>query len=144
MAKIPRHGYVCSVDVSSTPTNISSTCGDCDIDITVNMGNVFTADTVYRQNVEGGGKFATVTLTIIRTTGTTEAYRIFNDWLLEATKTARTLTIDSPDSNSGSFRLTGEFSLRSFQTARRSPGSGDAELLQAVLESDGAFTHAVI
>lgn len=140
--KLARHGYVASVDVSGVPVDISSSCGDCEFDITVAMGNVFTADTPYRQNVEGGGVFAVVTLQVIRTTGLTEAYNIFNTWLQEANKAARTLTIDHPNSSSGSYRLTGEFSLRSFQSARRSPGSGDPEVLQAVLESDGAFTHA--
>lgn len=108
------------------------------------MGTVFTADTRYQQTVEGGGLAATVTVSVIRTTGTTEAYKIFNTWLLESSKTSRTLTIDHPNSSAGSLRLTGEFALQTFQQARRSPGSGDAEILQAVLVSDGAFTHAVI
>lgn len=143
--KLPRHGYVINADNSSgTPVDLSSSCGDCSIDPTKNMGTVFTADTRYRQNVEGGGLFVQVNVQVIRTTGLTEAYANFRSWLLDANPAARTLTIDWPNSSSGSERLTGEFSLQSFQAARRSPGSGEAEILEAVLVSDGAFTLGAI
>lgn len=145
MAKIPRHGYVAKIDNGSgIPTDISSTCGDCEIDTTKNMGTVFTANTRYQQTVEGGGLSCQVTLNIVRTTGATEAYNLFNAWYLEANPASRTLTIDHPNSSAGGMRLTGEFSLQTFQAARRSPGSGDAEILQAVLVSDGTFTHEPI
>lgn len=143
--KIPRHGFVCSVDNGSgTPVNISSSCQDAEIDTTKNMGTVFTADTRYQQTVEGGGLANRIRLMVIRTTGTTEAYRLFSDWLHEASPAARTVTIDWPNSNSGSRRITGEYSLQSFQEARRSSGSGEGEILEAVLVSDGTFALSTL
>src|SRR5574341_80841 len=140
--KLPRHGYVIQVD--KTPggalQDISSSCGDCDIDPTKEMGTVYTADTRFRQTVEGGGLYCQVTVRVIRTTGANEAYDIFRTWYMEASPTARSLQIDWPNSNSGSERISGEFSLQSFQAARRSPGSGEAEILEAVLASDGTYT----
>lgn len=145
MTTLPRHGYVINVDNSSgTPVNVSSSCGDCDISSTKNMGTVFTAETRYRKNVEGGGLFNQITVKVIRTTGLTEAYNIFSDWYHEANPAARTLTIDWPNSNSGSRRITGEYSLQTFEDAHRSPGSGEAEILNAVLVSDGTFTLSTL
>lgn len=142
--KLPRHGYVISIDNPTNPQDISSSCGECEIDPTKNMGTVFTADTRYQQTVENGGLLCQVTLRVIRTTGTNEAYSIFRTWLLQSDPISRTLTIDWPNSNQNSERLTGEFSLQSFQGARRAPGSGEAEILEAVLVSDGTFTLGAI
>lgn len=140
--KLPQHGYVCSLDGSAggSPVNISSSLKNADIDVPKGLGTVYTADTGFQQTVESPVKSCKVTLEVVRTTGVTEAYTIFRDWLMETNPVARTLTIDWPDSLSGSDRLTGEFSLESFQAARRQPGSGDPEILQAVLSSDGTFT----
>lgn len=140
MTKIPRHGYVCSIDNPTVPQAIASSCGDCEITPAKGVGTVYTADTGFQQTVESPVKSCQVTLSIIHTTGIAEAYRIFMNWHMEANPGPRTLTIDWPDSNSGSTRVTGEFSLQSMQAAQRSPGSADAEISQAVLISDGTYT----
>lgn len=142
--KLPRHGYVASIDNPTSPQNISSSLGNASIDPTKNMGTVFTADTRFQQTVEGGGLACNVNLQVIRTTGVNEAYNIFSDWYKESAPTSRTLTIDWPNSNSGSRRLTGEFSLQQWQEARREPGSGEAEVLEAVLTSDGTYSITTI
>jgi hypothetical protein len=142
--KLSKHGYVIAIDNPSSPQDISSSCGKCDIDPMKAVGEVYTADTGFRQTVESPVKAIQVTVDVVRTTGLTEAYSIFAAWHQEANPTARTLTVSWPGSASGDARVTGEFSLKSFQTARREPGSGEAEILQAVLISDGTFTWAPI
>lgn len=143
--KLSRHGYVISLDnASGVPVDISSTCGTCEIDMEKATGTLFVANSRFRQVVDGGGLSCTVTLTVYRTSASNEAYRLLNDWYLENNPGSRTLTIDHPTTGAGNMRLTGEFALQSFQLARREPGSGDPETLQAVLVSDGSYTHSVI
>lgn len=144
--KLAKHGYVINVDASSggSPRDLSSSCRNAKITPTKGMGTVYTADTGFQQTVESPVKSCEVSVEVVRTTGSTEAYETFRSWYMETLPTSRTLTIDWPNSNTGSMRITGEFSLKSFEAADRQPGSGDPEILNAVLSSDGTYTWNTI
>ena len=131
---------VTSIDnASGTLTDITSTNSTITVALQRQSSEtyVFGDDTA----IQGIGKSTgTVSGTIVYSTNATEARAMYNQWYFSAEGTARTVTVDVPDSSTGSDRYSGELVLNSFTPVDGDAGSGELMMMQVEMKGPISWT----
>lgn len=89
------------------------------------------------------GKDVDISLDCIYTTNAAEGAQLLDGWFYGGTDTARTIQIDIPDGDPGSFRYTGEVILSDY-TETLDATADEWVMVSAKLLPSGAFTKATI
>jgi len=131
---------VTSIDnASGTLTDITSTNSTITVALQRQSSEtyVFGDDTA----IQGIGKSTgTVSGTIVYSTNAAEARAMYNEWYFTSEGAARTVTIDVPDSASGSDRYSGELVLNSFTPVDGDAGSGELMMMQVEMKGPISWT----
>ncbi|MFA5377702.1 MAG: hypothetical protein WC455_18270 [Dehalococcoidia bacterium] len=89
------------------------------------------------------GKDVDISLDVLYTSNAAEGGQLLDDWFYAGNDSARTLQIDVPDSDPGSFRYSGEVILSDF-TMTLDATADEWVMCSAKLLPSGAFTKATI
>lgn len=89
------------------------------------------------------GKDVDVSLDCVYTTAAAEGAQLLEGWFYGGVDTARSLQIDVPDSDPGSFRYTGEFVLSDYSSSYDATAD-EWVMVSAKLLPTGAVTKATI
>lgn len=89
------------------------------------------------------GKDAPLTLTIIYSTASDEAWDIAKDWFFGGDDSARSVQIDVPDSTAGNDRFSGEYILENASVSPE-PRSSDLVMVTLSLKPSAAVARADI
>jgi len=111
---------------------------------------VWTQSTGSVSTFQGGGwvrakggcmKNGTITLTVLGTTDTGEAFSLLHDWFFNHSGVLRTVTWYEPDKNVGSHKFSGEAVIQDL-TSNRPSDVSDPVTTAATLITSGAWTWA--
>lgn len=145
MTSLSKYKGVVKADATSTATvltDYSSTIIDFQLPFTKNAGSHFVINSAWRVSTEGGMQMdATVTCEV--SVSATSAYQVFKAWA-EAGG-ARTMEFYTPDTTTGSLKVTGEWiCLGPDNSLDVAGGSGDAMVAKFKFQSDGAQTSSTV
>lgn len=146
MAFIPRSEGVISIDnASGTPVDISAQVRSARLGARGNGSSFATLGSQWQNAVVGKSTW-TVDLGIYLTDQTTEAYKLLADWFTGSDRRdARTYSHDTPDSEIGSFRYSGEAMLDSLDPLTDvDASSNEPQQATARLLGSGALVISVI
>jgi len=145
MTSLSKYKGVVKADATSTATvltDYSSTIIDFQLPFTKNAGSHFVINSAWRVSTEGGMQMdATVTCEV--SASVASAYQVFKTWA-EAGG-ARTMEFYTPDSTTGSLKVTGEWiCLGPDNSLDVAGGSGDAMVAKFKFQSDGAQVSSTV
>lgn len=146
MATIVLHPGVVTLDDSGgVPRIISNQVTDVQINTEKNIGSFHVLGNDWEQQSQGG-KRATADVEFIETQPTNEAHQLFRDWLISGLATVtRTLTVDAPDSLTGSMRYSGETVIVNINPLHKGTGgAGDPVKSRASLKYHNVLSASVI
>lgn len=124
-------------NASGSPTDISGSSNRVELSLEHGVGEFRPFSTQWKSRVVVG-KDVGVTLNIVCSTATDEAFDILKNWYFGGDDSARTLTIQVPDGSPGSDQYEGEFVLMS------APVSLDAEADEVVMVSTELRSHGEV
>lgn len=124
-------------NAAGSPTDISGSSNRVELSLEHGVGEFRPFSTQWKSRVVVG-KDVGVTLNIVCSTATDEAFDILKNWYFGGDDSARTLTIQVPDGSPGSDQYEGEFVLMS------APVSLDAEADEVVMVSAELRSHGEV
>jgi hypothetical protein len=142
---LSKYKGVLKADATSSTTvltDYSSDVIDFQLPFTKNVGSHFTISNAWRQSTEGGMQFD-ATATVRYSNTLSSAYQIFIAWAIAGG--ARTMEFYTPDTNTGSGKISGEFICVGPDNGMDiSGGSGDVQSVKFKFQSDSTVTVAVL
>jgi hypothetical protein len=126
---------------ATATTDYSADIIDLQLPYTKNVGSHFTIASQWRQSTEGGMQFE-MTATVRYSNTASSAYQIFTAWAIAGG--ARTIEAYTPDSTTGSGKISGEFICVGPDNGMDiSGGSGDVQSMKFKFQSDSTVTVAI-
>lgn len=144
---IPLHGSVISIDnAGGTPVDVSDFVQKGMLKVIRPVGVYHTLGELSSEASQGGLSWE-LELEIVKTKDANGAYKLLRDWLTSSAimQRNRTITIDDPDSNTGSERYSGEWYFEGFDPiSTKEGGKGDPQILKANFKNHGPITPSTI
>lgn len=129
-------------DATGTLADISGSSNQASMDFSLQVAETFTFDGDWAIK-KSCKKAVTLSIQALYSLNDGEASNILEDWFHNSSGTSRTVQVDVPDGNGGSFRYSGEFILESYGLPLAADDAG-VILLGFSLSNDGAVTRAAI
>lgn len=142
----PNTDAVVSLDnASAVLTDVSDYCSTVTISGTASIGKFFVFGETGAQSAEGK-RDMTAQIGVRPAEDAAGASRILNAWFMSATTMGRrTFQCDTPDSTSGSCRISGEVYLSAWELVNHdAAGDGTPATQTASLQFDGLPTYSVL
>lgn len=142
----PNTNAVVSLDNAvGSLTDISNYCSTVTVDMTASIGVFYTFGSLSANKSEGK-RDVKASLGVRPAEDATGASRILNAWSMAAAAMgARTFQVDTPDTSSGSCRISGEAYLAAWQLINQdASGDGTPATQTASLEIDTLPTYSVL
>lgn len=129
-------------DSTGVLVDISGSSNQASMDFSLQVAETFTFDGDWAIK-KSCKKSVALTIQTLYTLNDAEGSNIMEDWFHNSSGISRTVQIDVPDGNGGSFRYSGEFILESYGLPVSADDAG-VILMSFSLSNDGAVSRAAI